>query len=141
MRCSGGEDLRGAPVAALVLPLVEAAGHRDDVGVAELGERLGGEGRADAAGAVHDDRRVACRGCGPRSGLEVATGDVDGAGDGALLELVGLAHVEHEGAVGAELLGLGGGDLGDLRLGGVEQFPERWHDVLLRLGRSRAKSY
>ena len=42
----GGEAAGGGPVAALVLPLVEAAGHRGDVGVAELGEGLGRERRS-----------------------------------------------------------------------------------------------
>ena len=54
-----GVELRGhGPLATLVLPAAEAAGHRHDVGVAELCKRLGREGRPDAAGAVHDERRV-----------------------------------------------------------------------------------
>ena len=43
------------PRPALVLPPPEPAGHRHDVVVAELLQRAGGEGGADAAGAVHDD--------------------------------------------------------------------------------------
>jgi len=39
----------------------KAAGHGDDVGVTELLEGLGREGRAGSAGAVHDDRRVVVR--------------------------------------------------------------------------------
>ena len=42
----------------LVLPLVEATDDRDDVGVADVPEGLGGERRADAARAVDRDRRV-----------------------------------------------------------------------------------
>ena len=56
--------------------------------------------------------------------LEVAAGDEDRPGNGALLELVGLSHVEHDRAVGTQLLGLGRGDLGDLGLGGGEQLTE-----------------
>ena len=51
----GGERVRRDPVAALVLPAAEAAGHRHDVGVAELLQRLGRERRAGAARAVDDD--------------------------------------------------------------------------------------
>ena len=55
-----GVEHRGRdPGAALVLPAAEAAGHRDDVGVPEVLQRLGRERRAVAARAVDDDRRVA----------------------------------------------------------------------------------
>ena len=56
----GRQDDRRGPRAALRLPLLEAAAHRRDVGVAHLAQRLGREQRADAARAVEDHR--ACRG-------------------------------------------------------------------------------
>ena len=52
----------------------EATGHRGDVGVAEFGQRLGGEGRADTAGAVDDDRGGLVEQIGPRSGLRGGRG-------------------------------------------------------------------
>ena len=67
-------------------------------GVAELLERLGRERRADAAGAVDDDGRVAARDLGLDLALEVAARDVDRAGDGAGVVLVLLADVEERGA-------------------------------------------
>jgi hypothetical protein len=57
----------------------------------------------------------------------VAAGDVDGARQGALLVLVGLAHVEHERTLIDALSGAGGIDFGDLGLGGAEQVAERGH--------------
>jgi hypothetical protein len=113
----GRQDLGRGPVAALVLPLVEAAGHRHDVLVADLGERLGREGRAHAAGAVDHDRRRLVGEAGLDRALEHAPGDVHRPRDGALLVLVRLAHVEHDGAGPAtQLVGLGRVDLADLRL-------------------------
>ena len=68
----GGERVGRDPVAALVLPAAEAAGHRHDVAVAELLQRLGRERGADAAGAVDDDGGVvvgdACSRPGSRGG-------------------------------------------------------------------------
>ena len=113
--------------AVLVLPPPEAAGHRHDVGVAELLQRAGGERGAHAAGAVDDDRRRLVDDAGLDLGLEVATGDVHGAGQRALVVLVGLADVERE-RPGSEALGrVGGADLGDLGLGGRQQIAERSH--------------
>ena len=99
----------------------------DDVGVAELLQRAGGERRAHAAGAVDDDRRVLVGEPALDLGLEVAAGDVDGAGERALVVLVGLADVEHERAGGDALGGAVGVDLGDLGLGGRQQISERGH--------------
>ena len=91
-----GERPGGGPGPALVLPPVEPADHRGHVGVAELLHGLGGERRADAAGAIdHHVGRLVGDPALDR-GLEVAPGQVDGAGQGALLVLVGLAHVEHD---------------------------------------------
>ena len=75
----GGQDDRLLPRPALVLPAAEAAVHRHDVRVAELLKGAGGEGRAHAAGAVHDDGR------GPIGEpvldlrLQMAARNVDGA--------------------------------------------------------------
>ena len=90
----GVSDRGRDPVAAFVLPAAEAAGHRHDVGVAELLERLGRERRAGAARAVDDDRRVLVGELGLDLALEVAAGDEHRAGDRALLVLVLLADVE-----------------------------------------------
>ena len=64
----GREHRRDLPVAALVLPLVEAAGHRDDVGVAELGRA---SWRRRRNGCHRRRRRRPARPCragGPRPG-------------------------------------------------------------------------
>src|SRR3546814_7373156 len=75
----------------------------------------------------HDGRRLVGE-AGLDRALERAAGDVHGAGDGALLVLLRLAHVEHDGAgLLADLVGLGGGDLADLGLGGVEELTEAGH--------------
>ena len=121
----GGGDL---PLPALVLPLVEPAHHRDDVGVAELLEGLGRERRTGAAGAEDDDRGAVVGHPHLDVGLERPSRDVHGAGDGALLVLVGLAHVEGDRTLGlAELIGLGRGDLADGGLRGVEEISEAGH--------------
>ena len=123
----GGERDGHLPGAALVLPLAEAAGHRHDVGVAELLQGLGGEGRAHAAGAVDDDGGVVVGDLALDLALEVAAGDVEGAGQGALVVLVGLPDVEHDGAGPADG-GLGGGgvDLADLGLASGRGGRGRW---------------
>ena len=124
----GGEVARCRPVAALVLPLVEPAGDGDDVGVAELGEGLGGEGGAGAAGAVHHERGRLVGDPALDARLERAAGDVDGAGDGALLVLVGLADVEDDRPrSAAQLVGGGSVDLADLGLRGGEQLSKARH--------------
>ena len=70
----GRQRLRHLPVAALVLPLVEPAGDRDHVGVAEVVQRLGRERRAGAAGAVDDDGRRLVAGSWTRPGSRGALG-------------------------------------------------------------------
>ena len=60
----GGQDDRRLELEPGALPGLEPAAHRGDVGVAHLGEGLGREQRADAAGAVQD--RPGRRGRGPR---------------------------------------------------------------------------
>ena len=57
----------------------------------------------------------------------MAAGDVHGAVEGAGVVLVGLADVEHGGAVGDQRGRTRGVDLADLRLGGGEQISERGH--------------
>ena len=77
----GREAARDLDLVAAVLPQRDPAGHRLDVLVAEvLGQRVGGERRAVARGAVEDDalRAVGDRALDAR--LEVAARDVLGAG-------------------------------------------------------------
>ena len=90
----GRERGRRDPRPPFVLPATEAAGHRHDVGVAELLQRVGSEGGAVAAGAEHHDRRILFRQLRLDLGLEVPARDEDRAGDGALVVLVLFAHVE-----------------------------------------------
>ena len=89
-----GQDDGRVERQAGALPLLETAGHRGDVGVAHLGEGLGGEQRADAAGAVEDHRRVAVGRDALDLLLDVGLGDVAGAGQMALLPLGRLADVD-----------------------------------------------
>jgi len=117
------------PVAAFVLPATEAPGHRHDVGVAELLQRLGGERGTGAACAVDDDRGVVVRDLVLDLALEVAAGDEDRTGDHALLELVELAHVQEGGRADARL-GIGRGDLLDLRLRLLQQVAKTRHTKL-----------
>ena len=118
-----GEDARDRHVEAVPLPVAEAAGEVDDVLVAELAERLRGEGRARAGGAVDDElaRLVGDEALDPL--LEPAASRVDRARDVAFLPLVRLAHVDEERGVGRReaLVRLDRGDLVDLRLDSCEQ--------------------
>jgi hypothetical protein len=59
--------------------------------------------------------------------LQVPAGNVHGAGDPTLLPLVALAHVDEEGAVIEQVLGMLGVDLLDLGLDGVQQVSVRGH--------------
>ena len=114
----GGQADRGLPVPALVLPLVEPAGHGGHVGVAELGQGVRGERRAGAAGAVDDDVGVVVGDPALDLALQVAPGDVHRTGERPLLVLVGLPHVEHDGPGLGHLVGRAGGvDLTDAGLG------------------------
>ena len=116
----------GAPVPALVLPAVEPAGHGGDVRVAELTQRLRRERRPDAAGAVHDDRAIVVADPALDLGLQVASGDVQGVGDGALLVLLGLPYVEEQ-RLTAAAVRLGRIHLVDGRLGLGEKLSESGH--------------
>ena len=116
------------PRPALVLPAAEPTGHRGDVGVAEFGHRLGGEGRSHTTRAVHDHRGGLVEQAALDLGLEMAARDVHGAGERAFVVFVGLTHVEHGGAIGDERGGALGVDFDDLGLGGRQQITERCHD-------------
>src|SRR5690606_29290935 len=112
----GGEPAGDLDLVAAVLPQGVAAGHRLDVGVAEIGERLGGERGARAGGAVEDDALVAIADGAFDARLEVAARDVRGAGQMAGVPLLGLADVDERDPLVQELAILRGIDLGDLLL-------------------------
>ena len=122
----GGERLGGDPGPPLVLPAPEPAGHRHDVGEAELLEGLGGEGGAVAAGAIEDDGLVTVEELGLGLALEVAAGDEHRPRDRALVVLVLLAHVDERGLPEARF-GVLGLDLGDALLGVPEQLAVTRH--------------
>src|SRR5213078_3891091 len=99
---------------AAALPVGVTAGERDDVLVAELFERLRGEGRAVAGGAVEENRLGAIGGRLLDARLEVAARDVDRARKSSLGPFVQLARLPDV-------------DLVDLRLDLLEQFPVARH--------------
>ena len=121
-----GRDLERVAVA---LPVVDAAGQRDDVLVPELLERPSCERRAVAGGAVRDDRpgAVGDRLLDPR--FEPAARKVDGAGDMALVPLLTLADIEENGRIGVivQLASAFGIDLFDLLPGLLEKVAVRAH--------------
>ena len=57
----------------------------------------------------------------------MTAGDVHGAVECAGVELVGLADIEHGGAIGDQRRRTRGVDFADLRLGGGEEISERGH--------------
>ena len=111
LRCQHDRGIEGE---ARTLPRLEPAGHRRDVGVAHLGEGLRREQRADTASAVQDDLGVAIGGDGFDLLLDVALGDVGGAGHMALLPLRRLADVDDDRGAGCEGIHVGRGDFTDL---------------------------
>jgi len=121
-----GRDLEWVAVA---LPVVDAAGQRDDVLVPELLEGSSCERRAVAGGAVRDDRlgAVGDRLLDPR--FEPAARKVDGAGDVALVPLLALADVEENCRIGVvvQLPGALRVDLVDLLPGLLEKVAVRAH--------------
>jgi hypothetical protein len=103
---------------------------RHDVGVPEVLQGLGGEGRAHATGAVDGDGRVLVRQSTLDGELQVAPRQVDRAGNGALFVLLGLAYVEEREVV--ETCGdVVRVNLGNLGLGGVQQISRRRQRSLL----------
>jgi len=115
----GRENLRRRPREALVLPLVESSDDRDDVGVAEVLERLGGEGRSHTTRAVDGDRRVLVGESTLDGELQVAARQVDRAGHGALFVLFGFTNVEEREVVEScgDVVRV---NLSNLGLGGVQ---------------------
>ena len=88
------EEARDRVVVAEVLPAGEAAGHRDDVRVAELLERASGEDAPHAGGAVDDDLGVLVGKDVLGPALEMGPGEVVGDRDLAEGDLLLLPHVE-----------------------------------------------
>src|SRR5206468_7318478 len=118
------ERARQLGLQAAALPVGVAAGERDDVLVAELLERLRGERRAVAGGAVEEDRLGAIGGRLLDARLEVAARDVDRARNPSLGPFVQLAHVDDERTLGRveQPARLRHVHLVDLRLDLLEQF-------------------
>jgi len=114
----GRQDLGRRPGESLVLPLVETADDRHDVGVAEVLERLGGEGRAHAPRAVNGDGRVLVRQSTLDGELQIAPRHMDRAGHGTLFVLFGLSNVEQREVI-KPCGDLARVDFGNLGLGGV----------------------
>jgi hypothetical protein len=89
-------------------------------------ERVGGQGRAVARGAVQDDALGAVGHDALDPGLEEAARDVGRAGQLARGELLGLAHVDDPHALVEELVDLGGVDLRDVLLDLLDEVGARW---------------
>ena len=101
----GGERARDLDLVAAVLPERDPAPHRGDVLVAEqLLQRVGGERRAVARGAVEDHALGAIAHGALDARLQVPARDVDGARQVRFLELVLLAHVDDHRAVAVAVL-------------------------------------
>src|SRR5690606_14717264 len=105
--------------------------------------RLGRERGPDARRAVDDDRGRLVGDPALDGALEVPPRQVQRAGDGPLLVLFGLPHVEDDGAAGgAGRLRRLGVDLADLRLGGGEELSEAGHGrVSVRAGDQKATGW
>src|SRR5207247_357413 len=116
------EDLRLDERIAAVAPEGEAAGQRGDVLVAELLPQCVRPKRRSLAGCAIEHEALAAVGLDPLDPrLEIAAGNVDGAGNVSLLELALLTHVdEREGGVGAAVRFLHVERLLDLR--GIDLF-------------------
>ncbi len=117
----GRQRLRHRPGQPCTLPGVEAALDRDDVAIAEVLEGLGGESGAGPAGAVDGDRAGAIGDGVLDAELEESAGDVDRARDRALIDLILLADVKRDRAVGDHVLGFVDVDFADAGLGLREQ--------------------
>src|SRR3954469_1295688 len=123
------ERARQLGLQAAALPVGVAAGERDNVLVAELLERLRGERRAVAGGAVEEDRLGAIGGSLLDARLEVAARDVDRARNAAFGPFVRLADVDDERTVGRveHPTRLRHVKLVDLRLDLLQKFPVTRH--------------
>src|SRR5439155_16057868 len=122
----GREGARQRDLAAVSLPVGEAAHEGVRGVVAQLRQRLRREGRAVARGAVEDDRGrlVGDDALDPR--LEIAPGHVNGARNMALLPLVRLADVDPGSA--RQVLRPAGVDLRDLGFRACQQLTVRAHN-------------
>src|SRR6476619_2958472 len=88
-----GRDLERV---AMPLPVVDSTCDRDDVVVAKLLERPGGEGGAVAGRAVGNDRPRAVRDSLLDPGLQPPARDVHRSGNVALIPLIALADVQKD---------------------------------------------
>src|SRR3954468_1604021 len=112
-----GQRLRDLDLVAAVLPQRDAAGHRGHVLVAQkVPERVRGERRACAGGAVEDDALRTVRDDAVDARLEIAARHVGRARDVARVPLLALAHVDEDHAVAEVRLNVGRVDLVDLAL-------------------------
>ena len=90
----GAEHLRHDEVESGLLPGVEPAGHRPNVGVSHLMESARREQRADTGRAVERDRCAAVMSHILDAHLEVSLAEMHGTGDVPLGEFGILAHVD-----------------------------------------------
>src|SRR4051794_38803188 len=123
----GGQALGHHDREARLLPLAEAARHGGDVRVSELLQALGSEGAARAARTVDDDLPGFVRDLLFDPQLQESARDVYSAGNVPVRPLVGLAHIDEDGALvrlGARLLRR---HFPDLRLDLADQLLERGH--------------
>ena len=122
----GREHPGNDEVETRLLPSAVAAGHRLDVGVAELLQRACGKQRTNASCAVQRDRRVVLGNGVFNPGFDESLAEMHRSGDVAFVELVALANVDESAGScrGTDLLR---GNLGD----GASRFVE---EVAGRLG-------
>ena len=113
----GGQDDRRVELEAGALPAPGSRRTSRRRRCSPSRQGLGGEQRADAAGAVQDHRRVAVGRDALDLLLDVGLGDVAGAGQVALLPLGRLADVDDGRGARGEGVDLLGGDFTDLRAG------------------------
>lgn len=113
----GREHRRSRPIAALVLPLVETTSHGHNIAVPELTERLGSEGRSNAACAMNHNLGGLLTDSRFDLSLKVSSRNEHRPGDRPLLEFIGFADIQDHSSIGVKTLSLSCGDLLDLGFG------------------------